>query len=67
MKRSTAERLGQKIVGKMVSSSIVGVKPLLMGIGPWKAVPVALEKAGISKDDVDGMFALLSAQAAIHA
>lgn len=53
MKRSTAERLGQKIVGKFVSSSIVGVKPLLMGIGPWKAIPVALEKAGISKEDVD--------------
>lgn len=53
MTRSTAERLGQNIVGKFVSSSIVGVKPLLMGIGPWKAIPVALEKAGISKQDVD--------------
>lgn len=53
MKRSTAERLGQNIVGKFVSSSIVGVKPLLMGIGPWKAIPVALEKAGISKQEVD--------------
>uniref|UniRef100_A0A093V7M8 acetyl-CoA C-acyltransferase n=1 Tax=Talaromyces marneffei PM1 TaxID=1077442 RepID=A0A093V7M8_TALMA len=53
MKRSTAERLGQKIIGKFVTASIVGVEPLLMGIGPWKAIPVALEKAGISKDDVD--------------
>ncbi|KAL4962810.1 3-ketoacyl-coA thiolase peroxisomal A precursor [Aspergillus stella-maris] len=53
MKRSTAERLGQKIIGKFVSASVVGVKPLLMGIGPWKAIPVALEKAGITKDDVD--------------
>ncbi|KAF2770632.1 beta ketoadipyl CoA thiolase, TH1 [Teratosphaeria nubilosa] len=53
MKRSTAERLGQKILGKYVGASIVGVPPLLMGIGPWKAIPVALEKAGISKDDVD--------------
>ncbi|KAL9618531.1 MAG: hypothetical protein Q9160_006787 [Pyrenula sp. 1 TL-2023] len=53
MKRSTAERLRQPIVGKFVSASIVGVPPLLMGIGPWKAIPVALEKAGISKDDVD--------------
>lgn len=53
MKRSTAERLGQQIVGKFVTSSVVGVKPLLMGIGPWKAIPVALEKAGISKNDVD--------------
>ncbi|OQO11138.1 hypothetical protein B0A48_05394 [Cryoendolithus antarcticus] len=53
MKRSTAERLGQKIIGKYVAASVVGVPPLLMGIGPWKAIPVALEKAGISIDDVD--------------
>jgi len=53
MKRSTAERLGQKILGKYVAASVVGVPPLLMGIGPWKAIPVALEKAGVSKDDVD--------------
>ncbi|KAL1856584.1 3-ketoacyl-CoA thiolase with broad chain length specificity [Paecilomyces lecythidis] len=53
MKRSTAERLGQKIIGKYVTASVVGVKPLLMGIGPWKAIPVALQKAGISTDDVD--------------
>ncbi|KAL9045734.1 MAG: hypothetical protein Q9206_007240 [Seirophora lacunosa] len=53
MKRSTAEKLGQKIVGKFVCSSVVGVKPLLMGIGPWKAIPVALEKAGIGKEEVD--------------
>jgi len=53
MKRSTAERLGQTILGKFVNASVVGVPPLLMGIGPWKAIPVVLEKAGISKDDVD--------------
>ncbi|TLD21701.1 hypothetical protein E2P81_ATG08289 [Venturia nashicola] len=53
MKRSTANRLGQTILGKYVTSSIVGVPPLLMGLGPWKAIPVALSKAGIVKDDVD--------------
>ena len=53
MKRSTAERLGQRIVGKFVTSAVVGVEPLLMGIGPWKAIPVALGKAGIAKEDVD--------------
>jgi acetyl-CoA acyltransferase 1 len=53
MKRSTAQKLGQPIIGKYVSASIIGVPPLLMGIGPWKAIPVALKKAGISKDDVD--------------
>jgi acetyl-CoA acyltransferase 1 len=53
MKRSTAEKLGQKILGKFITASIVGVPPLLMGVGPWKAIPVALEKAGITVNDVD--------------
>jgi len=53
MKRSTAEQLGQTILGKYVAASIVGVPPLLMGIGPWASIPVALKKAGIAKDDVD--------------
>ena len=53
MRRSTAEKLGQKIIGKYVAASVVGVPPLLMGVGPWKAIPVALQKAGVSQDDVD--------------
>jgi acetyl-CoA acyltransferase 1 len=53
MKRSTAEKLGQPILGKYVTAAVVGVPPLLMGVGPWKAIPVALQKAGITKDDVD--------------
>ena len=53
MRRDIAEKLGQKILGKYVAASVVGVKPLLMGQGPWKAIPKALDLAGISKDDVD--------------
>lgn len=53
MKRSTAERLGQTILGKYVAASIVGVAPLLMGVGPWKAIPKVFELTGITKDDVD--------------
>ncbi|KAI0483866.1 thiolase [Xylaria cf. heliscus] len=53
MKRSTAERLGQTILGKFVAASVVGVKPLLMGIGPWKAIPKVFELTGLTKDDVD--------------
>lgn len=53
MKRSTAEKLGQTIIGKYVCASVVGVKPLLMGQGPWKAIPKALDLAGIHRDDVD--------------
>ena len=53
MKRSTAEKLGQKILGKYVAASIVGVKPLLMGIGPWAAIPKVFELTGLTKEDVD--------------
>jgi acetyl-CoA acyltransferase 1 len=53
MKRSTAEKLGQTILGKFVAASIVGVPPLLMGVGPWKAIPKVFELTGISKEDVD--------------
>lgn len=53
MRRSTAERLGQTVLGKYVAASIVGVAPLLMGVGPWKAIPKVFELTGITKDDVD--------------
>jgi acetyl-CoA acyltransferase 1 len=53
MKRSTAQRLGQPILGKFVQASIVGVPPLLMGVGPAAAIPPVLEKTGLNKDDVD--------------
>jgi acetyl-CoA acyltransferase 1 len=53
MKRSTAERLGQKIEGKFVQASIVGVPPLMMGVGPAAAIPVVLEKTGLDKSEVD--------------
>jgi acetyl-CoA acyltransferase 1 len=53
MKRSTAQRLGQTIIGKFVQASIVGVAPLLMGVGPAAAIPPVLQKTGISVSDVD--------------
>ena len=53
MKRSTAQRLKQPILGKFVAASIVGVAPLLMGIGPWAAIPKVFEKTGLNKEDVD--------------
>ncbi|KAI0004433.1 thiolase [Xylariaceae sp. FL0662B] len=53
MRRSTAERLGQPVLGKFAAASVVGVKPLLMGVGPWKAIPKVFGLTGLSKDDVD--------------
>ncbi len=53
VRRTTAERRGLPLLGKYVCAAVVGVAPLLMGQGPWKAIPKALQLAGISKDDVD--------------
>ncbi|WVR03056.1 hypothetical protein IAU60_000045 [Kwoniella sp. DSM 27419] len=52
-RRSVAQKLGLPILGKYVISSVVGVPPKLMGIGPAFAIPAVLSKAGITKDDVD--------------
>ncbi|KAF8142160.1 acetyl-CoA acetyl transferase [Boletus edulis] len=52
-RRSVAKRLGLPIVGKYVAAAAVGVPPRIMGVGPAYAIPKALEKAGLSKDDVD--------------
>ena len=41
--------------GILRSYQVVGVDPEIMGIGPAKAIPAALEKAGISIEDV-GLF-----------
>ncbi|KAF2754731.1 thiolase [Pseudovirgaria hyperparasitica] len=53
MKRSTAQKLGQPIIGKFVNASVVGVPPLLMGVGPAAAIPPVLAKTGLDKNDVD--------------
>lgn len=52
-RRSVAKRLGLPILGKFVTAAVVGVPPRIMGVGPAFAIPKVLEKAGITKDDVD--------------
>ncbi|TPX62222.1 hypothetical protein SpCBS45565_g07064 [Spizellomyces sp. 'palustris'] len=53
MKRSKAQALNLPIMGKLVSYATVGVPPNVMGIGPAYAIPVALQRAGITRDQVD--------------
>jgi len=48
-----ARRKGTKPLGRLVSWAVVGCDPELMGLGPAPAARLALEKAGISKEDVD--------------
>lgn len=42
-----------KPIAKIVSSAVVGVEPRIMGIGPVKASLKALERAGLSMNDID--------------
>ena len=43
---------GSRVLARMVSSADAAVDPVDFPIAPAKAVPIALERAGISKDDV---------------
>ena len=40
-------------IAKIVTSAVVGVEPRIMGIGPVKASNKALEKAGLTMEDID--------------
>jgi acetyl-CoA acyltransferase len=42
-----------KPIARLVSCAVAGVDPLYMGIGPCKAIPLALKQAGLSLDDID--------------
>ena len=53
MRRANAEALGLAPLARFVSFAVAGVDPDVMGIGPIKAVPKALAKAGMSMSDLD--------------
>src|SRR5688572_19801308 len=45
--------LGLKPIGRLVSCSMAGVHPRIMGIGPVAAIPKALKQAGMNLTQVD--------------
>ncbi|KAK5651875.1 hypothetical protein OQA88_11534 [Cercophora sp. LCS_1] len=53
MKRSTAIKLGQPILAKYVGSTVAGLPPRIMGIGPAVAIPKLLGKYGLTLSDID--------------
>ena len=53
MTREKAEQLGLEPMASIVSYASVGVDPAYMGIGPIPATKLALEKAGLTIDDID--------------
>ncbi|QTH20370.1 beta-ketothiolase BktB [Rhizorhabdus wittichii] len=51
--KKAVDAKGLKPLAKILSWGHAGVEPLYMGIGPVKAVPIALERAGLTLADID--------------
>ncbi|WP_114748318.1 acetyl-CoA C-acyltransferase [Pleomorphovibrio marinus] len=53
MSEKLMKSLNLEPVARLVSYSVAGVEPRIMGIGPKEAVPKALKQAGISQNEID--------------
>ncbi len=53
MSEAKVKELGVKPIAKLVSFAVAGVPPRIMGIGPIYAIPKALHRAGLKKEDID--------------
>jgi acetyl-CoA acyltransferase len=53
MSEKMVKELNLKPIAKLISYSVQGVDPRIMGIGPMYAIPDALKKAGLKQDDID--------------
>ena len=51
--KERAERLGKEPLARIVSMAAAGVDPKYMGVGPIPASRKALERAGLTIDDID--------------
>lgn len=52
MSERMVNQLNVKPIARVMSYAVSGVEPKLMGIGPVKAIPLALKKAGIKQEDL---------------
>ena len=50
---SMLKKLNVQPIARLVSYGVAGVPPRIMGIGPIEAIPLALKKAGMKKEDMD--------------
>jgi acetyl-CoA acyltransferase len=53
MSEAAVKRYGLKPLGRFVGYAVAGVPPEIMGIGPVKAIPKALQQAGLALEDMD--------------
>ncbi|MGB5244389.1 MAG: acetyl-CoA C-acyltransferase [Lutimonas sp.] len=53
MSEAMVKELNLEPIARMVSYAAVGVEPRIMGIGPVKAIPKAIEKSGLKIKDIE--------------
>jgi acetyl-CoA C-acetyltransferase len=53
MSEEKAKALGLEPKARIVASSVVAIRPEIMGLGPIPAIKAVLEQAGMSLDDID--------------
>jgi acetyl-CoA acyltransferase len=53
MSEKKVKELGLEPIARLVSYSIIGVEPRIMGIGPVKAIPAVLKRAGMKMEDIE--------------
>ncbi len=53
MSEEMVKELDLEPIARMVNFAAAGVEPRIMGIGPVKAIPKALEQAGMKQDQID--------------
>ena len=53
MSADRAEKLGLKPRARIIASSVAGLRPEIMGLGPVPAVKSLLEQTGLSIEDID--------------
>ena len=53
MSEDMVKELNVEPIARMVSYAAAGVEPRIMGIGPVKAIPKAIEKAGLTLNDIE--------------
>lgn len=53
MSEAMVKELNLEPIARLVSYAVAGVEPRIMGIGPVKAIPKALQQAGLQQTDLD--------------
>ncbi|WP_340063851.1 acetyl-CoA C-acyltransferase [Ascidiimonas aurantiaca] len=53
MSEEMVKELNLEPIARMVSYAAAGVEPRIMGIGPVKAIPKALDQAGMKQENID--------------